>query len=74
MDILGTALGALIGGVPTIIAVILSNRSHDKVVDEKISELTKKVEKHNNLIERTAKLEQSMDMAWKSIDGLERKR
>ena len=32
-------------------------KKHQAVTDTKIDELTKKVEKHNNLIERTYKLE-----------------
>lgn len=35
-------------------------RKHQAVTDTKIDELTKKVEKHNNLIERTYKLEGEM--------------
>lgn len=69
-----TALG---GGIPAVIAVILSNRSHDKVIDErmkfmneKIVELSTRVEKHNNLIERMVVVEQSTKSAHHRLDGI----
>jgi len=69
-----TALG---GGIPAVIAVILSNRSHDKVIDErmkymneKIVELSSRVEKHNDLIERMVVVEQSTKSAHHRLDGL----
>lgn len=76
-DFLKSILIAIGGGIPTLIAVILSNRSHDKVIDErmknmneKITELTNRVEKHNNLIERMVVVEQSTKSAHHRLDGL----
>lgn len=76
-DKLASFLLALAGSLPTLLAVILSNRSHDKVVDEQnkftreqISELKKTVEKHNNLIERMVIVEQSTKSAHHRIDGV----
>lgn len=40
---------------------------HQAVTDTKIDELTRKVEKHNNIIERTYKLEGRMDEAEHDI-------
>lgn len=40
---------------------------HQAVTDTKIDELTRKVEKHNNVIERTYKLEGRMDEAEHDI-------
>ena len=40
---------------------------HQAVTDTKIDELTRKVEKHNNMIERTYKLEGRMDEAEHDI-------
>jgi len=69
-----TAIG---GGIPAVIAVILSNRSHDKVIDErmkfmneKIVGLSTRVEKHNNLIERMVVVEQSTKSAHHRLDGI----
>lgn len=72
-----TAIG---GGIPAVIAVILSNRSHDKIIDERIknttdriNELSQRVEKHNNLVERMALVEASTKSAHKRLDDLEKK-
>ena len=56
-----TAITALISGlcvaIPSVIATISSNRKSQALIDYKIQELDKKVEKHNNIIERTYALE-----------------
>lgn len=76
-DIVASLLSAVAGGIPAVVAVVLSNRSHDKVIDEKmkntnerITELSARVEKHNNLIERMAIVEQSTKSAHHRLDGL----
>ena len=76
-DKLLSFLLAVAGGLPTLLAVILSNRSHDKVVDEqnkftneRIAELAKNVEKHNNLVERMVVVEQSTKAAHHRIDDI----
>lgn len=53
---------AMITGTITLIGVIISNNAHDAVTDEKIEELTRKVEKHNNLIERVYECERLLDV------------
>ena len=42
-------------------------KKHQAVTDTKIDELTKKVEKHNNMIERTYELERKMSVAEERI-------
>lgn len=76
-DIVASLLTAVAGGVPAVVAVILSNRSHDKVIDERmknmtdrISELSARVEKHNNLVERVAIVEQTVKAEHTRIDDL----
>lgn len=49
---------ALITGVLALIGTYLSNRKSAALIAYRLSELEKKVEKHNNLVERTYKLEQ----------------
>lgn len=47
-----TVIGAVISGV---VAVVVANRQHDKtmaLVQYRLEELEKKVDKHNNLVER----------------------
>lgn len=66
---------ALISGVcvaiPTIITTITSNNKSKALVDYKITELTKKVEKHNSVIERTFLLEQRVQNDEQKIQKLE---
>ncbi|WP_315523913.1 hypothetical protein [Pseudoramibacter alactolyticus] len=73
---------ALISGVcvavPTIIATIINNNAHDQVTDErmkstseKIEELSERVNKHNNLIERMAIVERDLKTAWRKIDEMQ---
>ncbi|MBP5461485.1 MAG: hypothetical protein J6Y20_05100 [Lachnospiraceae bacterium] len=44
----------------TLIGVILSNRKQANLMAYRIDQLEKKQDKHNNLIERTFKLEQQV--------------
>ena len=76
-DIMASLLTAVAGGVPAVVAVVLSNRSHDKVIDERmknmndrIAELSARVEKHNNLVERMALVEASTKSAHKRLDEI----
>ena len=41
-----------------IIVAVISNNSTRKLIEYKLNELTKRVDKHNGVIERTYKLEQ----------------
>ena len=62
---------ALIGGVVTLVGVIASNSRSRAVVELKIDELIRRVEKRNRLIERTYKLEQDMAVVRRDVDALE---
>ena len=88
MDAVVSALIGAIGAI--IVCVIQSNTQHQKqqaqfdkaigLIEYKIDELTAKVEKHNNLVERTYNLEQTatlheekIKVANHRIDDLEKK-
>ena len=60
MDWLAFA-GAAVTAVLSLIGVICSNLSTRKVVIYRVEQLEKKVDKHNQVIERTYKLEQKVD-------------
>lgn len=62
---------AFIGGLVTLVGVIVSNTRSRAVMELKIDELTRRVEKHNCLIERTYKLEQDMAVVRRDVDALE---
>ena len=57
---------AVITEVVTLLVCIINNRTqHSKTIalfDYKLSELTRTVEKHNNIIERTYELEKKMEV------------
>jgi len=56
-------IGTLVGSLGGILAA-------NKLTNYRIGELEKKVEKHNNVIERVTILEQSTNTAWKRIDEI----
>ena len=64
---------ALISGGMTLAGVILSNSKSRAVTEQKIDELTRRVEKHNCLVERTYQLERDVALLRNDVDGLERK-
>lgn len=59
---------ALIGIIPALLVAAVSIVSNNQIVKVKIEELTKKVEKHNQIIERTYKLESDMKTAFNKMD------
>ena len=65
---------ALIGGIctaiPSLIATIVINNKSTAVMQYKIDDLTKKVEKHNSVVERMAVAENSIKSAHHRIDDL----
>ena len=59
---------ALIGALPTIIVAIVSIISNNEIVRVKIENLSRAVEKHNQIIERTYKLESDVKTAFDKLD------
>lgn len=64
---------ALIGGVVMLVGVVASNSRSRAVMEQKIDELTRRVEKHNCLVERTYLLERDVAVLKNDVKGLERK-
>jgi hypothetical protein len=64
---------ACITGVVTLVGVILSNSKSRAVMEVKLDALTEKVEKHNQVLERTYALEQDMAVAKHDIESLKGK-
>lgn len=64
---------ACITGVVTLIGVILFNSKSRAVTELKLDALTEKVEKHNQLIERTYRLEEGLSVVRNDIENLQRK-
>ena len=66
MDWLAFA-GAAVTAVLSLIGVIVSNSSTRKVIVVRVDQLEKKVDKHNQVIERTYKLEQKVEDLGKKV-------
>ena len=64
---------ACITGVVTLIGVILSNSKSRAVMEVKLDALTEKVEKQNQVLERTYALEQDMAVVKHDIESLKGK-
>lgn len=59
-----TVIAAIISGVVTLVVCMVNNHAQQEktraLLEYKLDELTKRVDKHNNVIERTFKLEGAM--------------
>lgn len=71
--LLETVIVALISGAVTLAGVLASNSRSRAVMEQKIDELTRRVEKHNCLVERTYLLERDVALLRNDVESLERK-
>lgn len=71
-----TVVAAVISGLVTLAVCLVNNRTEAEktraLLDYRLSELEKKQDKHNSLIERTFKLEGRMDEAVHEIHDLKK--
>lgn len=67
-----SVIAALVTGVLTLIGVLVSNSRSRAVMEVKIDNLTRQVEKHNRLIERTYALEQDVAIVKTEIDNMKK--
>ena len=71
MELLQTVLPACISAVATLLVCVITNKGQIErtriLMEYKLDDLTKKVEKHNNLIERTYNLEKDMELVKEKI-------
>ncbi len=63
---------ALIGIVPTIIVAVFSIISNNQVIKVRIDELEKKVEKHNQIVERMYKVESDIKIIQDEMKGTQK--
>lgn len=81
METMWATIGAaLISAAAAILVSVIQHRKSTALIEYKVDELKKEVEKHNNLVERTFELEKDvevirndMKVANHRIDDLERK-
>ena len=62
---------ALIGGAVTLAGVVASNSRSRAVLEAKVDELSRRVEKHNCLVERTYRLERDVALVRRDVESLE---
>ena len=67
---LESVIVALISGGMTLAGVLASNSKSRAVMEQKIDELSRRVDKHNCLVERTYALEQDVAVVKAEIDNL----
>lgn len=63
-------IATTVTGVLTLLGVLASNSRSRAVMETKIDELTRRVEMHNRMVERTFRLEQDMAVAKRDIKAL----
>lgn len=61
---------ALIGGAVTLAGVVASNSRSRAVLEAKVDELSRRVEKHNCLVERTYRLERDVALVRRDVESL----
>ena len=66
-----TILAAVISGAVTLVVCLVNNHAQAEktraLLDYRLSELEKKVDKHNHLVERTFRLEGDMEVVHEQI-------
>ena len=66
-----TILAAVISGAVTLVVCLVNNHAQAEktraLLDYRLSELEKKVDKHNQVLERTYRLETEMEVAREQI-------
>lgn len=72
-EILISAISSIVTGLFSLIGVYFANRKSQALIAYRLQELEKKQDKHNNLIERTYKLEGRMTEAEHDIRDLKNK-
>ena len=74
METITAVISGLSIAVPTILTTVMANRKDNALVKYRIDELDTKVNKHNNLIERTFKIEEKLSVIEEKIMNLERRK
>lgn len=68
----GTIAAALITAVGALLGTYLSNRKNTALMEYRLKQLEAKVDKHNQVVERTFKLEGQMAEVQHEIQDLKR--
>lgn len=69
-DLLSVLGAPLISAGAAIVVSAIQNRKTVNLIEYKLEELTKRVEKHNSVIERTYKLESKVAVVEQRLDDM----
>lgn len=69
-SLLPTILSAVITAVVSAVSVYVSLNSRIAVIETKIDTLSKRVEKHNNMVERTYILERDVKTIFNQLEDI----
>lgn len=59
--LLGTILPAVISGIVSLVICLITQNKTQALIEYRLDKVEEKMDKHNNLVERTYKLEQRVD-------------
>ena len=65
-----SVIAALVTGVLTLVGVVVSNGRSRAVMEVKIDNLARQVERHNRMVERTYALERDVAVVKAEIEGM----
>lgn len=65
-----SVIAAAVTGALTLVGVLISNSRNQAVIEARLDELSNRVDKHNQMIERTYRLEQDVAVIRSEIDGM----
>lgn len=65
-----TLIVAIISLIGTLVGTFAGIMTSTKLSNYRIEQLEKKVEKHNNVVERTALIEQELKSVWHTVDEI----
>lgn len=71
MNYTGEIIVAVLALIGSVIGSALANNKTQALIGYRIDELEKKVEKHNQVVERTVVLERDMKTAFSRIDEVQ---
>lgn len=71
-EILVSLIGGLCVAVPSVIATVSTNNKNQALINYKIDQISKKVNEHNALVEKTYKLEERMSLIENDMEDMKR--
>ena len=69
-EILVSLIGGICVAVPSVIATVSTNNKNQALINYKIDQISKKVNEHNVLVEKTYKLEERMSLIENDMEDI----